>query len=176
MLTQPVLVARLSTHAWVLGKGPALFSLRHRDGGETVEKLGFAAGVCVCVSLCVCVCVCVGWGWLECMFFFCLITKWTHCLSRHSCSFPTRCLRLTHSPPSGFWTTAVRGAESFITHFVRVYFESLGSPVPVRQLAALQKQCVRFVWTKSLPALGKSTSKKGRSLSFKAFLRKKLSR
>lgn len=35
-------------------------------------------------------------------------------------------------------------------------------------LAALQKQCIQFVWTKSVPALG-SPAQKSEALSFKTF-------
>lgn len=52
MLTQPVLVARLSTHAWALGKGPALFSLRHRDREKPWKSWVLPQE---CVRMCACV-------------------------------------------------------------------------------------------------------------------------
>lgn len=72
-------------------------------------------------------------------------------------------------PSSGFLRAAVRGAESFITHFVPVFFRIPGSS-PCPTLVALQKQCIQFVSTreKGCRQLG-SPPQKMWSLSFRAF-------
>lgn len=142
MLTQPVLVARLSTHAWALGKGPALFSLRHRDGGENCGKAGSCRRtVCVCARVCVLGYVpsLRGWGYLRCMgrgrWCFCLIMKWTHCLSLYSISFSTLCLSLSlplllpACQASGGLLSMVLKVSS---HILCMSFLEFQAPIPVR--------------------------------------------
>lgn len=154
MLTQPVLVARLSTHAWALGKGPALFRLRHRDG-EKMWKSWVLPQECVCVCLCIMGQKCHHFGEDD---VFCLIIRLPHCLWLYSISLSTS---HTLTPPlsSGFLRAAVHGAESFI-RFCACLFRIPGSSA-CPALVALQKQCIQFVSTKSVPATWQSTSKKG---------------
>lgn len=178
MLTQPVLVARLSTHAWALGKGPALFRPGHRDG----EKL-WKSWVLPQERACMCYgsrATTLGMGiakmpemW-KMYFFFFLLNYQINSLPLtllHLLSF-FQSLHFTSSLPlsSDFLRAAVHGAESFITHFVHVFFKIPGSS-PCPALVALQKQCIQFVSTKSVPATWQSTSKEW-SLSFKAFQKK----
>lgn len=132
MLTQPVLVARLSTHAWAPGKGPTLFTLRQQRRGETVEK----AGSCLRSGhACICACLHAStfkeqtWGELRheralgegCLS---LIIKQTYCLSTE---LPLLCSH-TLLPSFGFLGVAVHGAESFITHFPACLFLFSGFP------------------------------------------------
>lgn len=179
MLTQPVLVARLSTHAWALGKGPALFSLRHRDGEEKLWKSWVLPQEWVCVHICVCVFwgerLTLGMGIAEMhgpgkMMF--LLNYEMNSLPVALLHFFFHSVHLAQSSPSssslpGFWRAAVHGAESFITHFVHVFFRILGSN-PCPTLAALQKQCIQFVSTKSVPALG-SPPQKGEAYHSRRF-------
>lgn len=127
--------------------------------GKMVERLGLASGVCACL------------GWVPSLLkwqmrkklnymmlaVWCLglIIKWTHRLT----SFAALCLLRT-LPLSGYLRAAVHGAESFITHFVHVFFRIPDSS-PILALAALQKQCIQFVRTKSMPALGSQAQKAG---------------
>lgn len=148
MLTQPVLVARLSTHAWALGKGPALFSLRHRDEGRGgCEKA--AAGVCVYV----CVYIVLKeqtWGALK-------YTGWRRwCLLMIIIELAPL-LHLSHSLPTSV-RLLLQAPLSMVlkvsSHILCMSFESSR----IQSLAALQKRCIQFVSTRSVPALGGPSS------------------
>lgn len=126
-----------------------------------MEKLGFAAGVCVC-GLCVVSASTfesadMGIGETHDAF-----VNYQMKPSPTTSFHPAQHLAHSLSTSPGFLGAAVHGAESFTTHFVCVSFPGLPAPIP-----ALQKQCIQFVSTKRAGTWQRSS--KGWSLSFKMF-------
>lgn len=148
MLTQPVLVARLSTHAWALGKGPALFSLRHRDRGKPWKSW-------VLPQECVRMCACVRTHTLNYQMNLLPLPPLHRLLFPHSPQpprqhLPLLIIRLLESCCPWCW--------KFHHTFCACLFGVPGSG-PFPGSVALQKQCIQFVSTKSVPALGSPTQK-----------------
>lgn len=173
MLTQPVLVARLSTHAWALGKGPALFSLRHRDGEKPWKSWVLPQE---CVRMCACV-RSLGWvlpllkeqtwGTAETQAVGNMLSSLNYQMNLLPLP-PLHRLLFPHSPQpprQHLPLLIIRLLESccpwcwkFHHTFCACLFGVPGSG-PFPGSVALQKQCIQFVSTKSVPALGSPTQK-----------------